>query len=527
MSETQKSIARGVTVLGLAGIICKVVGALYRVPLSWIMGDYGLGVYQMVFPTYNLLLTISSAGIPVAISRMVSFSLAQNDPRSAKRIFRIATVLLAALGSIAAVMMFGFSGGLASWVGEPNAKLGFMAIAPALLLVCVMSALRGFMQGQQNMVPTAISQLIEQVGKVVIILPMAWWGMRISPAYAAAMVLLGNTIAEVVALLYMWVIHRKNRKNFAAIVQDEGRELPGTKVLVRRLLALSIPITLGGSVIPLAGFMDSGMIVNRLMDAGFHKEMGVAMYGRYSAYVLSLINVPTALSIAIAMSLVPAISSAMARGDAAAVKRQSNTGLRFSFLMGLPCSVGLCMLSRQILAMVYRFDTPEALQVTAGLLNLSSLTIVIFTVTQATTGILQGLQKQRIPMYTLLAGVAVKIILNYTLVGIPSIHIYGAPIASIACYTISMVPNLYFVLKYTRMKMEWKDTLIKPALATAGMAALLFLAIRLLPEGRLWTCLLVVIGIAAYLGLALLVGAMHREDFAIFLRRFGRGKQRV
>ncbi len=237
-----------------------------------------------------------------------------------------------------------------------------------------------------------------------------------------------------------------------------------------------------------------------------------------------MINVPTALAVAISMSLVPSISSAMARGDGKTMRRQSSLGLRLSFVVGLPCSIGMSLLSSQILSLIYHFDTPEALRVTAELLSLSSLTIVLFTVVQSTSGILQGLRKQRIPMYTLMAGVAVKVLLNYTLIGMPGINIYGAPIASLTCYTISMLPNLWYVRKYTGMKLDLKGILLRPALATALMGAVLALAIRLLPSGRLWTLVLVALGVCTYAAFALLTGALTRDDLAPLLRRFGRGR---
>ncbi|MDD5897212.1 MAG: oligosaccharide flippase family protein, partial [Clostridia bacterium] len=244
MSNTQKSIVGGMTVLSVVGLICKIVGALYRIPLAWLIGDEGMGTYQLVFPTYNMLLTISSAGLPVAISRMVSFSLAKDDPRNAKRIFKTALCMLAALGFICMLLMVVMSPSLALRSGDVSTQPGFVAIAPALLLVCVMSALRGFMQGQQNMVPTAISQLIEQVGKVFVALPLAWWGMRISVAYAAAGVLLGTSIAEGAALVYMLLVYRRQRKAFDARLQNPAEEPMSSKTLMQRLLSLSIPITL-------------------------------------------------------------------------------------------------------------------------------------------------------------------------------------------------------------------------------------------------------------------------------------------
>ena len=303
------------TILSVVGLICKIVGALYRIPLAWLIGDEGMGTYQLVFPTYNMLLTISSAGLPVAISRMVSFTLARDDPRNARRIFRVALCLLSTLGLIATLLMLVMSPTLALRSGDPSTQPGFVAIAPALLLVCAMSALRGFMQGQQNMVPTAISQLIEQVGKVFVALPLAYFGMRISVAYAAAGVLLGTSIAEGVALLYMVVIYRRKRAAFDALPQNPDETPLAVRPLLKRLLSLSIPITLGACIVPIASFIDSGLLLNRLVDAGIERTSALGLYGRYSGYVLTLINVPTALAVAISMSLVPSISSAMARGD--------------------------------------------------------------------------------------------------------------------------------------------------------------------------------------------------------------------
>ena len=522
MSNTQKSIVSGMTVLSLVGIICKIVGALYRIPLAWLIGDEGMGTYQLVFPTYNMLLTISSAGLPVAISRMVSFALAKDDPRTAKRIFRIALCLLSALGFVAMLLMIVMSPTLAVRSGDISTQPGFVAIAPALLLVCVMSALRGFMQGQQNMVPTAISQLIEQVGKVFVALPLAWLGSRVSIAYAAAGVLLGTSLAEAAALLYMVIVYHRKRNAFNAIEQAADAENESGKSLLRRLLSLSIPITLGACIVPIASFIDSGLLLNRLVVAGIAKNEALGLYGRYSGYVLTLINVPTALATAIAMSLVPSISASMAKGDGKQMRRQSALGLRLSFVVGLPCSIGMSMLSKQLLDLVYHFETPEALQVTANLLSLSSLTIVLFTVVQSTSGILQGLRKQRIPMYTLLAGVVVKVILNYTLIGTPSVNIYGAPIASLSCYTISMLPNLYYVRKYTGMKLDIWNIAGRPALATAIMALVLLGSMRLLPTHGIWTLVQVAVGVAAYAGAALMTGAITQEELSPILRRFRR-----
>ena len=519
MKDQQKTIIGGMTVLSLVGLICKVVGAFYRVPLAWIIGEEGLATYQLVFPTYNMLLTISSAGLPVAISHMVSAMLAKEDPRGAKRLFRVSLCILSAFGCVAMILMIVASPALARRSGDLATEPGFVAIAPALLLVCAMSALRGFIQGQQNMVPTAISQLIEQVGKVFIALPLSWLGMKISVAYAAAGVLLGTSIAEGVALLYMFIVYCKKRSAFAALPQNP--DLPEQKGLsyAKPLMAMSIPITIGSCIVPLAAFIDSGLLLNRLMDAGLELSVAKPLYGRYSGYVLTLINVPTAMATAISMSMVPSVSHSMTRGDEEGVRHQTLLGLRLAFLVGLPCSIGMSLLSREVLSLIYPFHTAADLEITANLLSISSMTIVLFTAVQATSGILEGLHRERIPMYTLAIGVAVKVLLNYTLIGTPSINIFGAPIASVVCYSLSMIPNLYYVHKHTGLKPQWVDVFLKPLAAAVAMGAVLLALQKLLPSGRLVTLLLVAVGVVAYGVFAILFGAITKEELQPLKRR--------
>lgn len=536
MAKQTKSIIGGMTVLGLAGVICKLVGVLFSIPLQWMIGMKGLGVYNAVFPTYNLLLTISSAGLPVAVSRLVAHSLAKDDPRGAKQVFRTALWMLTILGSIATLIIFAASSYLASTVVEiPESLLGFQVIAPCVLLVCMMSAFRGFMQGQQNMAPTAVSQLIEQVGKVGIALPLAWLGSSIgagmdaqaaletpiyAAAYGAAGALLGTTIAEAVAFLYMLLLYLRRRAAFDQRPQLAAEAAPAPKALGKQLLLISIPITIGACIVPLSQFIDSAMLMGRLQLAGHTRDAAQELYGLYTGTVIRIINIPTALALAVSMSLVPAISSARAVDDFDGVRRQSDLGLRFAFLIGLPCSIGMSVLAEPIMRFLYENTTAEEHLITGGqLLTVSSLTIVLFTVVQATTSILQGLGKQRIPMYTLIAGVVCKIILNYVLVSIPGIGIHGAPIASIVCYTVSLVPNLYYVLKYTKLKFNWMGWLVRPGLAAAAMGVVVWGMRQLLPSGRLFTMLEVAVGIAAYAAAALAVKAVSMDDFRAFKRK--------
>ena len=532
MSEKNKSLIGGISILGLAGIICKVVGVLYRIPLADYIGGEGLGIYSKVFTAYNMMLTMFTVGIPVAISRMVSHYVTRHDPRNARRVFGVAMPVLAAFGAIGTVLLILGSGYLSRRVGTPETRLGYIAIAPSVVLVCVMSAFRGYMQGHRHMMPTAISQLIEQVGKVAVALPLAVIGMkRGGPGMGAAGALLGTSMAEAVALAYM--VFAKAR-SAAAFRQEEQADMPplSRKTIGVRLAAISIPITLGGCIVPLASLIDSFMITQLMEQDGMASAEALVRYGLYSGMVITLINVPTALAMAMSTSLVPDIAAGMARGDRDYVAREAHTGMRVAAVVGFPCSVGMSLLAKPILYLCYGYSgryTPAQLDVAAELLTISALTIVLFTMVQATTGILQGAGKQRIPMYTLLAGVICKVTLNYILIGIPSVNIHGAPIASLVCYTVSMVPNLYFTAKYAARRIPWRDILLRPLAAALPMGAAVWALWRFvfterylhLGRARLLLAVLVCVlaGVMVYAALALKVKAVGKEDLPARLRK--------
>ena len=520
MTNKSKSIIGGMTVLGLAGVICKLVGVLYSIPLTWMIGTQGLGVYNAVFPAYNLLLTISSAGLPVAVSRLVARSLAKDDPSSAKNVFKTALILLTAVGSVATITMLAGSNLLAVASDQPTSRIGFQVIAPCVLLVCMLSAFRGFMQGQQNMTPTAISQLIEQVGKVFLALPMAYFGSKIGIEYGAAGALLGTTIVEGIALLYMIILYFRRKAAFASLPQL-ANELPESRSsIAKQLMGISLPITIGACIVPLSQYIDSTMLVGRLMSTGMEAGKAASVYGLFSGTVIRIINIPTALALAVSMSLVPAISSAKAIEDHRQIVRQTDLGMRFAFLIGLPCSIGMSVLAEPLMRFFYEGSIVEEELILGGeLLTMSGLTIILFTVVQATTSVLQGLGKQRIPMYTLVAGVVCKIVLNYVLIAIPEINIHGAPIASLVCYTVSMVPNLYYMLKYTKSKMNWMGWIVRPGIATAAMGVVVFAMRELLPGGRLMLLVDVAVGVVVFAVAALAIKAITKEDLRAFRRR--------
>ena len=266
MSEKTKSVAKSVSVLSIAGILCKLIGVLFSIPLNMISTKVATDFY-IVYPTYTLLLTISSAGLPVAVSRLVAGFLARNDRRNAWNTFKYAFFMLLSIGLFFSVLMILFNRTLVNMVGVEETSAGYYAIAPCVLIVCILSAFRGLFQGQQNMVPTAVSQVMEQVGKVALSLPLAYFGLKHSVTAGAAGALLGITLSETIALIYMIVRFYVKKSEFNSYPQDPDLPETGGKALLTNLVMISIPITISACIIPLSGFIDSIMMVKRMMVA--------------------------------------------------------------------------------------------------------------------------------------------------------------------------------------------------------------------------------------------------------------------
>ena len=533
MTERQRSLIGGISVLGAAGIICKVVGVLFRIPLSNMIGSLGMGLFGQVMPWYNLLLSITSAGIPVAISRMVSHYITIGEPGNARKVFKTAFKLLTVLGIVATIILLLFSRLIAKFVGTPEGYLSFICIAPSLFFVCIMSAYRGYMQGMRRMMPTAISQLIEQVGKVAVALPLASigfarGGQETGWILGSAGALLGTSLAECAAMLYMII-----RCHFVKPqpAQPNESSISG-RALAKRIVMIAIPITLGACIVPLSNSIDSSMIKNLMMASGFVPDDAGSRHGLLTGIVFPLINVPTAIAMAMSTNLVPAVASGLARKDMKYVARETGIGLQVASVVGFPCSIGMSLLAKPIVFLCFgRSYTLEHLLIASSLLEFSAMTIILFTMVQATSGALQGAGKQKIAMLTLLAGVICKIILNAILVSQYNINIHGAPIASLACYTVSMIPNLYYTCKYTGYRFSVMNIIIRPLSAAAVMGGAVWAIYNyvfggeqgLLSAGLSKQLLTVVvcigIGAGVYLAAAFLFKAIRMEDLPARFRR--------
>ena len=518
MSKEKKQTFLGATAtLGLAVIVVKIIGALYKIPLNNILGDEGVTYFNASYKIYSFLLSLSTAGLPVALSKLVAESRALGKYNQSRRLLRLSLLLFTAIGAVGTAIMFCFTEQLAALMNNSLAYAPIKALSFSVVCVCMMSAFRGYTQGCENMVPSAVSQVIEAVFKLVVGLALAWYfvdaGLGLDMGAAGA--ILGVTISTVLALGYMIVSHLRHRADTPA--SSDVPAAGGT--LLRRLLAIGIPITIGASGMSLITLIDQSLIMGRLQDVlGLTERAAAALNGQYE-FSMTLFNLPSSFIPPITMSLVPAVSAALTRRDHRRVGKLVNTSLRLTTLLAFPAGVGLSVLAGPILQMLYPAQAQAAAAATyhLQLLGVASIFVCVMLLTNS---IMQAHGKVQLPIYTMLLGGAVKVGVNYVLVGDPEVNIKGAPIGTLVCYGLIALVNLVIVWRLLEEKPHYLKVFAKPVLASAAMGAAAWavhgLCARFLSGGYLRESMATLAAIGAavvvYFILVLALRLITRED---------------
>lgn len=528
MEQRKKTtFVRGAAILAAAGLLSKVLGVLFRIFAVRIIGEEGMYYYELVYPTYAWLLIISSSGIPTAISRMVAERTARGDYASAHRVFQKALLLLFGIGLVTTALMF-FGAG---WIGttllgsDEGARYSLMALSFALFFVSVLCAYRGYLQGLQRMEGTGISQIAEQVFKMLfgLILAAVLYSRYADTPYAAAAgsagVLLGVSLSELCALLVMMAFYRKACRSYRPLIRTEAEKQP----VMGTMLSIAIPITLGASILPIANVLDSAMITRLLESIGYSASEAQQRYVALCTYVRSVINLPASLTVALSMSLVPAIAAAKERRDEQGVRQFTGLGLKLSMAIGLPCAVGLSVLARPIIRLLYSAILPETLDIAAPLMRVAAFTVVFISLVQTATGGLQGIGKHRLPVWFLLIGGITKVAVNLICIRIPSINILGAVLSNLACYGIAGILDTVALLVLTGTRISFGGTFLKPVLASALMGAAAWGTHTLLDSiacfqsgflSSVATVIAIAVGIVVYAILMLVLRIFTKEELS-------------
>ena len=509
--ETKKqNVLGGAIVLVVATALVKVIGAIYKIPLTSIIGSLGRGYFASAYNIYTPIYAISMAGLPVAVSTIVSRNVALGKYRDVKQVLKVTFPLFLLLGLVGTGAMFIAAKPYVDSVGSPLALYSVFAIAPSILFCCVMSTYRGYYEGLSNMYPTAISQVIESLGKLIFGLSLSKlvisysfkqieatgsvFGTVIEQesdtaivyAMAAAAAIVGVTLGTVFACIYT-ILRHKIKKD--GITQEKlvNSPLAGTKKsTMKEIIAIAVPTAISSLVLNITNFIDTWMIQNRLESVvSRHFDEIMSIYGDsitaasvakenihtflYGAYdtTMDFKNLIPTIMMTLGVSAIPIISGAMAKKDHKLVGDTVNTVFRMTMLIALPAGAGFMALSGPILTLLYEGTANEpGISVAAPVMALYGLMMAILTLSAPLTNILQAIGRADVPAKSLALGCGIKIGLNYLLIGIPSINVNGAVFGTAAFYLFCIIYNYAVLKKETGVKIDLKTVIIKPLIAS-------------------------------------------------------------
>ena len=438
MDKNGSKLISGALILGGGAFIAKVLGAVYRIPLTKIIGGTGLGLYQMVFPVYALLLDLSGAGVPNAMAKLISAERGADKEIYARKILKVSLIFFAAVGAVLSFITAVFSGAFSIAQGNGNARLAYIALAPSIFLVCLICCFRGYFQGFMNMANTAVSQIIEQTVKLAA-------GLIIAKAFlpdipkAVAGATLAITLSEFIALTVLLITYLIKRKRLSlsdlGLIKLDKREFG---ITLKKIISYSIPIALTGMILPISKVIDSFFIVNFLSE---YSENATGIYGVYSGVAITVIGLPVAVCYGISAVSVPLLSAAEENNRTKSALRAVLLTLIFSVPCAFACAAGAPFIIRILFG--YLGAGEKSLAV--ALLRILSPCVVLLSLLQTLNGILIGKDSPKKPLIGMAAGVIVKTLIEIFTLKNPEIGIYGAAVAAIACYLIADLVNFMLV----------------------------------------------------------------------------------
>ena len=510
-SNTNNSkFLKGTMILTISSIIVKVIGSLNWIILSRVLGGEGIGLYQMGFPIYLMAITVSSAGVPVAISIITSEKLANKDYRGAKRVFNVSLRLLLISGLIFSSALFFGADFLINQhiIRDSRAYYSIIALAPAVFFDTFLASFRGYLQGWQIMTPTATSEVVEQLVRVITMLVFADLFMPYGLAYAAGGASMGAGAGAFCALLVlMWFYRRLKRRLHAEIeAQDDSIPTESAGHIIKRLLKLALPVSLTSLMLPIGANLDLLIVPQRLEAAGFDVRHATELFGYLTGMAVPLVNLATIFTAAMTISLVPSISESRALERFDAIRDKIRLAFRVAMIITFPCFMGLFFLAEKVAALIY--NAPGA----AGAIQTMSVGILFLGMHQISTGILQGLGKTAIPVINMILACIVKVVMSWWLTAIPFLGIKGASMATVADFAVAAIINMGFIYKYTGFTFSL-GSLLKPLLASGVMGAVIYAVLSLTEQLGMWCVLFAMVAAVPAYALALIAfGGLNKED---------------
>ena len=454
----KQSLIKGSLILGIAGIITRFLGLFFRWPLIMLIGDEGVGYYQMSYPLYMFFVAIAS-GMPVAISKIISENNVMSDVESNFVVIKEGTILMSILGIGTSAILFFFSNEIIrilQWDNKAYYSLVGISLAPCI--ISFLTVLRGFFQGYQNMTPSGISQIIEQIGRIIFGVGLAVILLPKGIEYSAGGAAFGAAGGGLLALIYLYFKYYNVKRTLGV------KKVKTDSNVLNKILMIAIPISLGASVGTIMNLIDSILVPKELLESGFSSQDATILYAQLTGKASVIVNIPLTLSMALCTSLIPIIAEVYILKRKKELEEKVNLIIKVSSVIAMPCFLGLFFMAAPIMKFIFpgRFEGVE-------ILKYLSISIPFIIITQITTSILQGVGKYMIPIFNLLIGCIVKVIITSSLVSNTRFNIYGAVIATISAYIVVSLLNIIFVKVKLNVKMNFYNNFIKPAYAACIM----------------------------------------------------------
>lgn len=542
-SSKKQNFLHGATLLAAATAIVKLIGAFYKIPLKRIIGDLGYGYFITAYDIYSVLLMIATAGLPIAMSRMISQANSLGKYGQVRRVYKTARTIFLIIGLLSSLLMLIFCRELAAWQKQPGAVTAIACLAPCAFLMGIISTFRGFFQGQENMRPTSVSQVLEAFFKLGVGLVLAYILMKKtgSDALAAGGAIFGVTFSCLISVLYLYSKFRPAYRE----LPETDEEVLSAGATAKQLLAIAVPITIGSAGLYLMTVIETGVYMDRIVDliatdrytlplveilknsileenpniaaSDLHSQIATNMKGIYN-FAQTIFNMPGAFIIPITTSILPAITAQLTRKQHEDVRATEESAARITGLLSLPCTVGLCLLAGPVMSLLGGYSG-DRLELAKPLMFLLAAGIFPYAVVQYTNVILQSHGKATIPVIHMLLAGAVRLLLVYLFAGNPSLGIIGVPIGGLICNCAIAVLNLIAIRRIVPQKPKLLRNLLRPILPTALMGLAVFGTYKgillLLGEdcSRIVLCGgPIAVGVIVYLIFAVVCKSITRDD---------------
>lgn len=515
--EKKQSFLHGAIILMAGTLVVKIVSVLFKVPITNMLSESAMSYFETAYTFFNLFSTLATAGFPIAISKIIAENGVEGRYRDTRKILKISLTFFSVTGLLGTLIMFLGASPFAGLIKNPGATFSVMCLSPAVLFLCMMSAYRGYYQGLRNMYPTANSQIIEAVVKMMCGVgftrlalsatqkELAEKGTVLGKAYATAAeaehaiyqisagaALVGVVVSTAVGLLYLSLRHHIRGDGIDRHQLAHSPEPRPTKKTLRYMVHLAIPICLGSVAINLTSMIDIATVMDRLSHVMenapevvlsqykgsiptdmANKLVPAHLYGAYTSIAVTIANIIPAVSAGFGVSALPMVSNAWARRSKREVQKSIQTVLRITALFCIPAGIGLSMLAKPVCQLF--FNKPMGIAIAAPLLQVLGIASIFISLTSALNSLLQAIGCVSVPVRLIIFGGIVKLIINFMFVGIPGINMKAVPYGTLACYIVIVLLSLYVIKVVTRVEMNLRQIVIKPLIAAVacGIAAVL------------------------------------------------------